>query len=449
MISRPYQRGPWWIRVYDLFYTLLQPWVGVVSLFIPKLRKAWCGMGKGVTGWRITIREERSLLLFHTASRGEYETIVPLLKKLAEGGCYNLAVSFSSPSVEALVRSSPYVSASGYIPRDELSGQLRLLAQLEPVGVFISKHDLWPNFLRACQALRVPVFLINAHFSPSPRLNFSPSWAIYNRLLTMLDEIWTVSSECAEMVEKWTAGKVKVRYIGDMRYDRVWERAIEGKRRFADLRKYLKPGLIGVLGSSWPKEERLALQVWKRLKPLFPQLRLIIAPHEWDEKRLKGLEKEWGTTGIRAVRLARWLDDPHPVDIILVDLMGILAELYALGDWALVGGGFGAGVHSVIEPAANGIPVLFGPRYRNSNEAAQLLNRGGGIVIKDSGDLFYWWKRWAESDEECQNTGHKALQVVEMGTGATEKVYEQIKALMPAHKFEFKSPGKTGAIPQG
>ncbi|MFN3821846.1 MAG: 3-deoxy-D-manno-octulosonic acid transferase, partial [bacterium] len=299
-------------------------------------------------------------------------------------------------------------------------------AKLEPTLVLISKHDLWPNFLRACQALQVPVLLINAHFSQKGWRKFPVILAFRKSLLKMVNEVWTVSSEDADLVRRWTKGSVLSLVIGDMRYDQVLQRAQVGQERFRHLKDALGSGLIGVLGSSWEKEERLVWQAWKQMKSSTVPSRLIIVPHEWNEKRLTIIEREFKNVGGRVVRFSQWIDHPLEIDILIVDKMGILSEIYALGDWAFVGGGFGRGVHSVLEPAAHGIPVLFGPHHEVSHEATLLIQEGGGKEIRTLNDLITVWERWLNDPLSLKESGRKALKVVRDRAGATEIAFQMI-----------------------
>lgn len=426
MITRAYRLGSWWVKVYDAILPFLVLVAYAVSAINVKLRKALSGRRGGVNRWRFTSDSDRPVLLIHTASRGEYEAVLPLIYRLINDGRFQIAVSYSSPSLVDTISLQDSLWASGFHPVDFLSSQLRLIAKLEPSLVLISKHDLWPNFLRACQALQVPVLLINAHFSQKGWRKFPVILAFRKSLLKMVSEVWTVSPEDAELVKRWTKDSVLSLVIGDMRYDRVLLRAQIGQERFRYLKNVLGRGLIGVLGSSWEKEERLVRQAWKRMNSSSTPLRLIIVPHEWNEKRMMTIEREFKDDGAQVVRFSQWIEHPSEIDVLLVDKMGILSEIYALGDWALIGGGFGRGVHSVIEPAAHGIPVLFGPHHEVSYESTLLIQEGGGIEIRTHNDLIAVWERWLNDPSLLKESGQKALKVVQERAGATEIAFQRI-----------------------
>src|SRR6185295_1700464 len=114
-------------------------------------------------------------------------------------------------------------------------------------------------------------------------------------------------------------------------------------------------------------------------------LRLILAPHEPTPAHLASAEKQMDALGLRHARLSA--DGAASAEVVLVDRVGVLGELYALADVTWVGGGFGAaGLHSVLEPAAFGAPVLFGPRYANAREAGELVAAGGAFEVATAED---------------------------------------------------------------
>jgi 3-deoxy-D-manno-octulosonic-acid transferase len=184
-----------------------------------------------------------------------------------------------------------------------------------------------------------------------------------------------------------------------------------------------------VAGSTWPADEKHLLPVWNRIRDKIPDARLIVAPHETSEAHLRSLE---GWARSHALNLAR-IDqrDAPSSDVILVDRYGILGDLYALADVAYVGGGFhSAGVHSILEPAAFGVPVLLGPRNEKSREAAKLVKAGGGAVVTGQVDLSIRLDDWLGSVSARDAAGSSARAMVRNGVGAAERSFELVTALL-------------------
>jgi len=184
-----------------------------------------------------------------------------------------------------------------------------------------------------------------------------------------------------------------------------------------------------VAGSTWPADERPLLEAWGRLRARIPDVRLIIAAHEPTAAHLAPIERWWEGAGLRGARLGT--GECADADVIVVDRVGVLGDLYALADVAYVGGGFhAAGLHSVLEPAAFGAPVIFGPQHRNSRDAAILLDAGGAVTAADPWSLEAALEYWLTDTDMRRAAGDAARAVVRAGLGAAERSYELVAELM-------------------
>ncbi|HMU62402.1 MAG TPA: hypothetical protein PKA66_11515, partial [Gemmatimonadales bacterium] len=212
---------------------------------------------------------------------------------------------------------------------------------------------------------------------------------------------------------------------GDPRFDSVVEK-VAGLRPDDPLLRFGQGAPTMVAGSTWPADERVVLDAFARLHVHRPDARLILVPHEPTEAHLAPVEATARRLGLPApVRLSRATDSPVP--FLLVDRVGVLAALYAGAGMAFVGGGFGrAGLHSVLEPAACGVPVVFGPNWTNSRDAALLLSAGGADALsafgtEEAGEALHTlWHGWMENETRRLSLGEKARAVVEAGRGAAE-----------------------------
>jgi 3-deoxy-D-manno-octulosonic-acid transferase len=188
-----------------------------------------------------------------------------------------------------------------------------------------------------------------------------------------------------------------------------------------------------VAGSTWPADEAVLLRAFESLRrsrsvePHCP--RLIIAPHEPGAEQVARLVEWAKRAGLGVVRL----DEPGAgeADVVVIDRVGVLGDLYALADVAFVGGGFhAAGLHSVLEPAAFGAPVLFGPQHENSRDAALLTQRGGGAAVADETELCRRMRLWVSDDAARRDAGNYARALVRSGVGAAERSFELIERLL-------------------
>src|SRR5690606_28009400 len=180
-----------------------------------------------------------------------------------------------------------------------------------------------------------------------------------------LDAVGAVAQGDAERLASLGVASDRIRVTGDARFDQVWARvaALGGEAALVErplLRRLHDPDVETIVaGSTWPADEARLVPAYARACGEIP-LRLIIAPHEPTPAHLTGLEARLGEAGLRHARLAEVERNDGPLpDVVVVDRVGVLAELYAVARIAYVGGGFGnAGLHSVIEPAALGVPVI-------------------------------------------------------------------------------------------
>ena len=209
----------------------------VVALFNDKLGAALRGHRRGLDNWQIGRVDERHCVLIHVASYGEFEGVIPLIELLNKEGKYRIAVSFSSPSAQKSINATEGIWARGYIPVDSFYRQLEFLARLDPNVLLISKHDFWPNNLRAAKTLGIPAILINGNFHPGSRRTF-PIVRSFNRsFMKHLHAVWTVSEADARRVEPLLSSGTELQAVGDTRYDRVRHRADSGRERFGELKQ--------------------------------------------------------------------------------------------------------------------------------------------------------------------------------------------------------------------
>jgi 3-deoxy-D-manno-octulosonic-acid transferase len=299
-----------------------------------------------------------------------------------------------------------------------------------------AKLDVWPELTLAARTRGVRTALIAATVAPgSGRLRrpvrqwLAPAYAA-------LDRVGAISADDASRLAALGVRAAALTVTGDTRYDSVIDRAGRLDRAGDPFGLGATPpgGLTIVAGSTWPADEAVLLPAFASLRRVVPAARLIVAPHEPDADHLAGI----------AARLAS-LDLPDPVrwsqrnqhavaPVILVDRVGVLADLYAAGDVAFVGGGFHrAGLHSVLEPAVFGVPVCFGPRWRDSRDAGLLLERGGAKALpsRDGAQtLLAQWLAWHDDAPARRRAGDAARAVVMAGRGAAARTADLVRALV-------------------
>jgi 3-deoxy-D-manno-octulosonic-acid transferase len=244
----------------------------------------------------------------------------------------------------------------------------------------------------------------------------------------VLDLVGSIDAADADRLIALGVRPQSIVVTGDTRYDQVWERAQRVDRASPPLAPLVAPRPTLVAGSTWPADEAVLLPAFAIVRKQLRGARLVIAPHEPTEAHLEPIERWSASQQLRLARLAAATAD-H--DVVLVDRVGVLGDLYALAHAAFVGGGFhAAGLHSVLEPAAFGAPVVFGPRFTGSRDAHLLIAAGGGQSAWDSASLAQVSVAWLGDDGARQAAGTRARDVVRSGLGAAERSLQLVESLL-------------------
>ncbi len=361
----------------------------------------------------------------HCASMGEFEAIRPLARKLRARGEQVLLTFYSTSGPTTLLRSGQSVDEAdwiGYLPFDLPWTARAFVRTLAAELMIVTKHDLWYNHLRQAHKAGCRVAFINANFHPDSHFA-KPLLRAFNRAtLANCDRIASVSEAMAERFRDLLDGlDVPVCAPGETRFDRVVERARNSEACAQLPAGFSDDHFVWVMGSSWAPEEELVLPLFAQLFERHPKLRLLLVPHEPDEKHLAASDTLLKSLGLRYKRLSHCAGEWDQGDsVLLVDRMGLLAGLYACASLAIVGGGFTTGVHSVIEPAAFSLPVLFGPKCQVAQEAQDLLVCGGGALLGGSEESGALLASLVEDAKRREEMATAAAALVRSRMGATD-----------------------------
>ncbi|HVZ78236.1 MAG TPA: glycosyltransferase N-terminal domain-containing protein [Gemmatimonadaceae bacterium] len=371
----------------------------------------------------------RALLWMHAPSVGEGLQARPVLQHLrAAHPEWQLAYTFFSPSAEAFARSLD-VDGRDYLPFDDARDAAVALDAWRPNALVFSKLDVWPVLVREAARRRIPLGMISATLAPDSTRRGAGSRALLGDAYAALDLVGAIDAEDAERLVSIGVRADRIRVTGDTRYDQVWERAQRADRASALLAPLASERPTLVAGSTWPADEEQLLPAFMALRRAVPEARMIIAPHEPTAAHLDPIER-WARDG--QVPLAR-LGTPQAssADVVLVDRVGVLGDLYALADAAFVGGGFhAAGLHSVLEPAAFGAPVVFGPRFTGSRDARLLVSRGGSVSAPDAAAIEATLVAWLAHHDQGRAAGSAARALVTEGLGAAARSARLVEDLM-------------------
>jgi 3-deoxy-D-manno-octulosonic-acid transferase len=293
---------------------------------------------------------------------------------------WQVAFSFFSPSAEAFAATlvPSLADVSGVLPFDTARHAHAMLAALRPSLLCFAKLDLWP--LLVAQAARdgVPVAMVSATVPAHSGRLHPVARAVLRDAYAALAGVGAVDEDSAARLTALGVPRARVTVTGDTRYDQVLARIAAMPPDAPWRRIFTDPRPTVVAGSTWPSDEAPLVAAWREVRAAVPAARLVVAPHEPTEAHLAPLAAAANREGWQVARLGA--PDAPRAEVVLVDRVGVLAELYAVAQVALVGGGFHqAGLHSVVEPAALGLPVVCGPQDAEQRDAA-LLERAGALV---------------------------------------------------------------------
>ncbi|MFN2603683.1 MAG: 3-deoxy-D-manno-octulosonic acid transferase [Gemmatimonadaceae bacterium] len=378
----------------------------------------------------------RPLLWIHAPSVGEGLQAEPVIELYrARHPETQVVYTFFSPSAERFANG---VNADfhDYLPFDSAHEMKRAVAALSPSAIVFSKLDVWPVLVECAARRIVKLGMLSATMPASSLRHSAFARLVLHDAYASLNVVGAVSDPDALRLMEAGVQPERIIVTGDTRYDQAWIKAeSETPERSALLRPLRTGRFTMVAGSTWPSDEKRLLPAWNDVRKRHPNVRLVIAPHEISEKHLDSIQVWARDNALSAARL----DDASvsSADVIIVSRYGALGDLYALADIAYVGGGFRrAGLHSLLEPAAFGVPVIIGPRHADNRDARLLVVAGGAFRCRDSGAIASQIMRWVDSPVALSRARDAARETVRAGLGAAERSFELVEGLVGARAIE-------------
>lgn len=390
-------------------------WIAMRTGSIERLAKA--------TG---QLQPEQKWMWFHCASVGEFEQARPVMeawRALHPEDAFLL--TFYSPSGwNAFASRQPQWWRAGdhveALPLDrsaDVKRFLRAAGGSERLGgLLLAKYDVWPNLIRALAAAKVPSGLFAGHVLQG-RWPFRFGGGYQREAWRALDRVWVQGEDSVAVLAGFG---IRAAAAGDPRFDRVVQ-AADSCDEDAVLNEWIDQRPCAVIGSAWDAEVGAALDAWR------PGQCCLVVPHEWDAASIRAMEERWKARGADPVIWSehRGKDGRATLpagDVLIVDAMGELLALYAVAQVAVVGGGFGQGVHNTLEPAAHGVPVLVGPKVERFAEVEALRQAGALAVCSKPAELSTSLSEALEDAAACQQKGDAARAFARHNAGAGRRI---------------------------
>ncbi|HHN48068.1 MAG TPA: 3-deoxy-D-manno-octulosonic acid transferase [Bacteroidales bacterium] len=404
--------------LYTLSIRLYIVAVHIASWFEPRAKKWLRGRKNLFSNLKSFAEGSQPLAWFHCASLGEFEQGRPVIEAFKnQNPHYRILLSFFSPSGFEVRKNYIHADHVCYLPADTPFNAHKFIDMVKPGLVVFVKYEYWLNFIDEITKRDVPLYVLSANFRPD---QFFFMWygKWFLKRLKKITRFFVQNRQSADLLAKHGINQVTI--SGDTRFDRV--AAIANEKSGLPLIEAFIAGHdeVIVAGSTWQADETLLAKLFKENPGKF---KLIMAPHQVHEAHIKALEELFPGLTVRYSELQQNMVVQRPV--LIIDSIGMLSKLYRFGRYAYVGGGFGAGIHNVLEAAVYGIPVIFGPNHQKFTEALELIAGGGAFGIRDYNGLAKAFDHLA-SNSNWQQSARAARDHVNQRTGATEKVMEWI-----------------------
>ena len=382
-----------------------------------KAKQKLAGHKQTLAVLREKLKPENDYVWFHVSSRSGFEQSRPMIERLhATHPEYRIVLTFFSPSGYEVAKNYQQVDAVCFLPFDTPRNVKRFIGLLQPRMAFFIKCEFWLNCLTDLKRRSIPVYSISAVFK-NRRSMLGVAGGRMRLALHSFTHLFVQDDKSKEILK--TIGIDNVSVVGNTRFDRV-VKVLEQSRQIPLLETFANGNQVFVAGASEKDDEAVYIPYFNNNKGW----KLIIVPNRLDDERIKAIEKQYNGTCVRYTRAT--MENVHNADCIIIDCFGMLSAVYKYASLAFVGGGFGRGVHSVLEAAVYGVPLLIGPENHRSCEAQNLFRCGGAVEAVDAYDFGEKVKMLYDDKAYSAGVGEAAGNYIQANVGATARIFEEI-----------------------
>ena len=379
------------IYISSLFNTKEKQWVKGRKNILKKLQKA--------------TKNQNDIVWFHCASLGEFEQGKPIIKEYKiKYPKHKILLTFFSPSGYEICKNHKDANWVFYFPTDTKSNAQKFISIVKPIKAVFIKYEFWFNYMDELKKQNIPFYIVSTIFRKK-QVFFKYKW--FARQLKNVTHFFVQDKNSAELLK--SIGFNNTTISGDSRFDSVITNT-QNAISIPLIEEFSKKKTTIICGSTWPKDEILLMKYIKN----HPQNNYVIAPHEMHN--ISNLHKQMNALLYSKANMENILS----TNVLIIDSIGLLSSIYQYGKLAYIGGGFGVGIHSILEAVTFGLPVIFGPNYQRFNEATELTNQKGAISISNYREL--------TSAIDYFNTFDKkiAIDYIYTNRGATRSIIEHI-----------------------
>ncbi len=400
------------ITVYSCFIQIYGWAINLSALLGNEKAKKW------INGRRTnTNRSDKKSVWIHCSSLGEFEQALPVIEEVQQQfPSNNIIVSFFSPSGYDIISQKNIVDDVVYLPLDTKKNAVEFIDLINPEIAIFVKYEFWFNHLIELKNRNIKTYFISVTVTKNHFL-FSSFSKSFRSVLKSTDGMFVQNESSKNLL--LGVGFDNIHLSGDTRFDRVFKFARE-ERVNHKIEQFKSAKKLIVLGSSWKREEKM-MKKFIMETDLLLNCRVVIAPHDISERHLLEIEQLFNKSIVRYTNYSN-----QASDIMLVDNIGLLSSIYRYADIAFVGGGFTNALHNILEPAAYGVPVIYGNNHAKFPEALELEDAGGGKSVANFTDFKKYAKRLLNDELFCSETSQYSLQFVLEKIGATDFIIKKV-----------------------
>jgi len=378
-----------------------------------KLKKMYAGRKETHKRVLDFIKKHPNPVWIHCASLGEFEQGRPLIEEIkSENSKTPIVLSFFSPSGYEIKKNYPYADLIVYLPADTLKNAKWVSDVVRPKLFIFVKYEFWWNLIHQLVHSPTKTILISGVFRHKDYF-FNPILTPFKSLLGQFDKLFVQDQDSAKVLQHHNILNFEV--VGDTRIDSVLKNA-ETVHLDDKWHQWMKQNPVIIYGSVWDSD----MDVVKASTDYFSEYVHIIAPHDVSFTQVKRIE-----TTINK-EMSYWDEDSFAHNIIMVNTIGLLKNLYKIADYVYIGGGFHKGIHNILEPASYGVPVFFGPHHKKFNEATTLKNIGQGHAIHNFNTMKDFIEQYSHHTALNSQIKKASKLFFEQNKGATHKIIEYI-----------------------
>jgi len=369
----------------------------------------------------------------HAVSVGEVTAAAPVISSLREhfpGACIVLSTG-TETGQEMARKICTTATTFFYYPLDIPFVVRKVIKAVHPDIFILVETELWPHFIRICKAHGAIIIMVNGRISPRSFKRYRLTRFFWKGIVNAIDEIGVISRIDAERLQAMGAKPEKIHVLGNAKYDSLAAKALPGFREeIASRLNMRKDERIFVAGSTHEGEDRIVFDVYRKLLDRYPDFKLIIIPrHPERGEDVLAMAKESGFADCIAmsdINKGRKRGDER---VVVIDVIGELFKVYSLATVVFCGGSLvPRGGQNILEPAAWGKMVFYGPSMEDFREEKVLLEAEGvGVTVKSGAELLEMMLRYLADPEELKRRGNKGRDIVIANMGAAQRYAAMIR----------------------